>query len=131
MIRPPLGSMSYPSTGWPPTHLPFFRAADILSRVPLRNDLALELRERQKDVQSQASEGTGGVELLGHSHEADTVPVEDLDDSREVEQGPTEAVHLVYHDAVNGPGFDRCQEPLKCGAIHIAAGVTASSRSGR
>src|ERR1700682_4208447 len=33
MIRPPLGSMSYPSTGWPPIHLPFRRAADILSRV--------------------------------------------------------------------------------------------------
>ena len=33
MIRPPLESMSYPRTGCPPIHLPFRRAADILSRV--------------------------------------------------------------------------------------------------
>ena len=65
------------------------------------------------------------VELLGHRHEADAVPVEDLDDSREVEQGPTEPVHLVNHDAVHGPRLDRCQEPLQCRAIHIAAGVAA------
>ena len=99
-------------------------ATDPLARPPrgrhlvpraLRNDLALELRERQKDVQGQAAEGTRRVELLGHRHEAHAVPVEDLDDSCEVEQGPTEPVHFVNHDAVHGPRLDCGQEPLRAG----------------
>src|ERR1035437_9693691 len=46
--RPPPGSMSYPSTGQPPIHFPFRRAADILSRVrsPIssRSNCANEMR---------------------------------------------------------------------------------------
>ena len=76
------------------------RGRHLVARA-LRDDLALELRERQEDVQRQSPEGTRRVELLSHRHEADAVPVEDLDDSREVEQGPTEPVHLIYDDAVD------------------------------
>jgi hypothetical protein len=105
-------------------HHQILRAGHLVARA-LRNDLALKLGERQKDVQRQAAEGTRRVELLGHRHEAHSVPVEDLDDSREIEQGSTEPVDLVHHDAVHRPSLDRCQEPLQGRAIHIAAGVPA------
>src|SRR5258708_4983251 len=78
----------------------------------LRDDLALELRERQKDIQRQASEGARSIELLSHRHEANTVPVEDLNDSREIEQGPTEPVNLIDDDAIYQPRFHGCEEPL-------------------
>jgi hypothetical protein len=60
-----------------------------------------------------------------HRHKTHAVPVKDLDDSREVEQGPAESVDLVDHDAVHRPSLDRRQEPLQGRAIHIAAGVPA------
>ena len=41
------------------------------------------------------------LQFLSHRHEADGVPVEDLNDSREVEQGPTEPVHLIDNDAID------------------------------
>ena len=125
MIRPPLGSMSYPENRMAADPFAFPPRGRHLVARALRNDLALELGERQEDVQRQAAEGTRRVELLGDGHEADAVPVEDLDDPREVQQGPAEPVHLVNDDAVNGPGLDRGQKPLQCRPIHIAAGVTA------
>lgn len=33
---------------------------------PFGNELTLELRKREQDVQRQASQRSGGVELLGH-----------------------------------------------------------------
>ena len=69
----------------------------------------------------------GRCRLRGKNYLPSTmsIPVEDLDDSCEVEQGSTEAVDLVHHDAVHRPSLDRCQEPLQSRAIHIAAGVPA------
>jgi len=52
----------------------------------LRDDLAFELRERQEDIQRQAAQRVGGVELLGDGHEADSVLLEQAHHPGEVDQ---------------------------------------------
>ena len=103
MIRPPLESMSYPRTGCPPIHFLFRRAADILSRVRSemisRSNCAND--KRMFSVSRPRELVVLNVELLSHRHKADGVPVENLDDSREVEQGPTDPVYLIDDDTVD------------------------------
>src|SRR3546814_2402348 len=43
----------------------------------LAGDLTFELGKRQQDVERQASHRRRGVELLGHRHERDSVPIKD------------------------------------------------------
>ena len=50
----------------------------------LGDDLPLELREGEQDVQGQLAHGAGGVQLLGHRHEAHAVAIEDLHHPSEV-----------------------------------------------
>ena len=91
----------------------------------LRDDLPFELRERQEDVQGQAAERTRRIELLRHGDEADEVPVENLDDPREIHQRPAEAVNLIDDHTVDCSGLDRRQKPFQRGALHVAARESA------
>ena len=50
----------------------------------LPGHLALELRKRQKHIESQTPHRGGSVELLGHRHKRDALGIEDLDHLREV-----------------------------------------------
>src|ERR1019366_2725395 len=88
---------------------------------PLSDDLSLKLRERQEDVEGEASERVRGVELLCYGHEADPLPLEDFDDPGKVQQGPAQPVHLIDHDTIDLAGADVREEPLERWAVQIAA----------
>src|SRR5712672_2463597 len=79
----------------------------------LAGDLALELSERQENIERQAAHRAGGVELLGHRHERDAVLVEDLDDLGEVRQRTCQPVDLVDHHNIDTPGTHVREEPLE------------------
>jgi hypothetical protein len=89
------------------------------------DDLALELGERQEDVQRQAAQRGRRVELLRDRDEAHAVSVEHFDDPGEVHQGPAEPVDLIDNDAIHGPRFDGGQKAEECGPVHVAAGIAA------
>ena len=57
--------------------------ADTLAR-----DFALELRERQQDVECEPPHGGGGIELLGDGNERHPVAIEHVDQFGEIRQGP-------------------------------------------
>jgi hypothetical protein len=96
----------------PADPLSFFPRGRHFVLCALGDDFAFELREGQKDVQGEAAEGTGRVELLRDRHEADAMPVEQLHHLREIQQRAAEAVDLVDHHAIDLLGFDCGIEPL-------------------
>jgi hypothetical protein len=104
---------------------PFLLTRRELVADALGGELALELRERQEDVQQHPTHRIGGVELLGHRHEGHVVPVEDLHQFGEVEQGATEAVDLVRHHHINVPRFNVGNQSPQCGTLECAARETA------
>src|SRR5229473_804396 len=67
----------YPSGGTPPIHIPF-RGGDLVADA-LADDLALELREGQQNVQGQAPHRGRRVELLRHRNKGGAPSIEDLD----------------------------------------------------
>jgi hypothetical protein len=72
----------------------------------LRDDLALELRERQQDIQCQAPQGRIRIELLRDGDEADTILLEQLHHPGEINQRAAEAIHFVDQHAVDQSGLD-------------------------
>jgi len=55
------------------------------------DDLPLKLRERKQEVQRQAAERGGGVELLRYGNKTDRAPIEPVDQPREIEKRPAQA----------------------------------------
>ncbi|MEI2707375.1 MAG: hypothetical protein V9E89_19545 [Ilumatobacteraceae bacterium] len=86
-----------------------------------RCHLALELGEREQDVQGQPPHRRGGVERLRDRDEGDAVPVEHLDQLGEVGERAAEAVDLVDHHHIDQPVLDVSHEPLQAGAFQRAA----------
>src|SRR4029077_16053761 len=82
---------------------------------PLARYLALELRERQQDVEGKASHRGGGVELLGDGYERDTIRIEQFDHLGEVGQRAGEAIDLVDDHHVDKSSPDVFQQALKGG----------------
>ena len=70
---------------------------------PLGGDLALELGERQQDVERQPAHRRGRVERLRHRHERDAVSVEHLHQLGEVGERAGQAVDLVDDHDVDQP----------------------------
>ena len=97
----------------------------------LADHLALELGEREEDVQRQAPHRLRRVELLRHGDERHLAPVEDLHQPHEVDERPAHAVDLVDHDAVHVASLDVGQEPLEGRALEVAAGEAAVVVAGR
>src|SRR5262249_53593952 len=67
-------------TEWRPTSHPhplFARGRDLVPDA-LASYLALELREREQDVEHQPARRGGRVERLGHAYEGDAVPIQNL-----------------------------------------------------
>lgn len=87
----------------------------------LARDFALELREREQDVERQTPHGGCSVELLGDGDKRDAARIEDFDHFREIGQRAGKPVNLVNHDHVDHPGTDIRQEALEGGALHGAA----------
>jgi len=75
-------------------------SADLIPRS-FADDLPLELREGQKDVQGQPPHGGVGIEMLSHRYERDFVIFEELQQLDEIQQRPGEPVHLIDHHAVD------------------------------
>ena len=100
------------------------RGRQLVAR-PLGDDLPLELREGQQDVQGEPAHARGRVELLCHGHEADAVLLEVVHDPGEVEERARQPIHLVDDDAVDPPGGDVRHEALERRALGVAAGETA------
>ena len=109
-------------------------AADVLALLlgngdlipdALAAELALELRERQQDVQRQAPHGTGGIEPLRDGYEGHVVLLEQGDQLREVHQTAGEPIDLVDHHDVHPVRLDVGQEGLEARAVHVPAGEAA------
>ncbi len=91
----------------------------------LADDLALELGERQQDIQRQPAHRVRRVEVLRDRDERDIVLLERLHHPGEIHERPTEAVDLVDHHAVDLAGPDVGHQALERRTIHVAAGEPA------
>jgi hypothetical protein len=89
------------------------------------DDLPLELREGQEDVQHQPAHAGGRAELLRDGHEADAVFVERLYQAGEVQEGAAEPIDLVDDDHVHLARLDVGQQPPQRRPLHVAAGEAA------
>ena len=92
---------------------------------PLADHLALELGEREQDVERQPAHRRRRVELLGDADERGFVLFEYFHNSCEVGERAAQPVHLVDDDHVDATALDIAQQPLQRGAIHAAAGESA------
>src|SRR5437667_12609683 len=63
---------------------------------PLRYHLALELREREEDVERQASERIRRIELLRHGNEAHFVTLQSFNDPGKVDQRSAQPVYVDH-----------------------------------
>ena len=91
----------------------------------LADHLALELRERQQDVQRQPAHRGRGVERLGDGDEGHRVAVEHLDQLREIHQAAAEPVDLVDDHDVDPAVLDVGKQSLQRGPLQRAAGEAA------
>ena len=79
----------------------------------------------KQDIEREAAQGIGRVELLRYRNEADVVLFEDLDNAGEVDQRPAQPVHLVDDHAVDRPAANVGQEPFQGGPVQVAAAEAA------
>ena len=105
--------------------MPFLREAANLVADALADDLALELREGQQDIERQPSHRRRRVERLGDGTKVTFWRVEHLDQLGEVDQRAAEAVDLVDDHDVDLAAFDVGQQPLQRGTLQGAAGEAA------
>jgi hypothetical protein len=87
----------------------------------LARHFPLELREGEQHVESQPPHGSGGVELLGHGDEADTLLVELLHDLGEVGQRSRQPVDLVDNHRIDALRSNVFEQECEGGPFHGAA----------
>ena len=92
---------------------------------PFARELALELRERQQDVQRQPAHRSRGAERLRHRDEGDAVPLEHVDQLGKVGERAGQPIDLVADDGVDPAGLDVADQPLQRRALQRAAAVPA------
>ena len=92
---------------------------------PLAGDLPFELGEGQEHVEGQTSHAGRGVERLGHRHEGDLVPVEQLDQFGEVGERAGQPIDLIDDDYVDPSGLKVGQKLLQRWPVHRPAGIAA------
>jgi hypothetical protein len=96
----------------PPTQSPLrFEGRDLVPDA-LGCNLALELREGQQHIQSQAPHGRRGVELLGNRNKRHAVLVEQFHQLGKVRQRAGQSVDLVDDDDIDLTGSHIVQEAL-------------------
>jgi hypothetical protein len=91
----------------------------------LAGDLALELGERQEDVEGEPPHRGRRIELLGDGDEGHVMPVEQLDDLGEVHERAGKPVDLVDHHGIDPALADIVEELLQGRPLHRAAGEAA------
>src|SRR5258707_4779137 len=92
----------YPSGGTPPIHILLLRGGDLVANA-LADDLALELREGQQNVERQAPHRGRRVELLRHRNKGRVLGVEDLDNLGKIGERAGQPVDLVDGNGVEPP----------------------------
>src|SRR5450631_3065296 len=85
---------SYPSGTTPPTHMPFFFEAAILSRMRSPVTSRSNWGEGQQHIEGQSPHAGRRIERLGHRNEGDAIFVEQLDQLGEVGERSGEAIDL-------------------------------------
>jgi hypothetical protein len=89
----------------PAGHLPFLQAATCLSRV--RSEMISHSNcAKDSRVFKSVPQGGVGVELLRDRDEADGVLLKQAHHLGEIDQRTTEAINLVYDNAIDLAGFD-------------------------
>src|SRR5260370_14820282 len=109
----------------PARPLSFLPCGDLLVASPLRDDFALELRERQQDIQAESAQRRVGVELLRDGYEADALFLEHLHHPAEVDQGTAQTIDLVNNDAIDLAGLYVRQQLPHPRPFYVRAGVPA------
>nr|WP_253717246.1 hypothetical protein [Sphingomonas sp. AP4-R1] len=92
---------------------------------PVREHLALELREGEQDVEYEPPETVLRVERLGYAYERHIELVEEVDQSDKVRQGASQAIQLVDHDHVNQALLHRTQQFGEIWPVQITTGEAA------
>src|SRR5271166_5471516 len=92
---------------------------------PLAGDLALELGEGEKHIQSQPPHAGRRVERLGDRDERHLMRVEELDQLGEVGERARQPVDFVDHDHVDATSAHVVEQPFEGRPLHRAAGVAA------
>src|ERR1700730_4914136 len=105
-------------------HPLLLRGGDLVADA-LADDLALELREGQQDVQGQAPHRGRRIELLRHRYEGRSPRIEDLDDLGKIGERAGQPVDLVDDHRIEAPRRDVGGQPLKRGPVHRRAGEPA------
>jgi hypothetical protein len=91
---------------WPPTADPSTRSGGHQAGTgPLTNQRPLKLGERPKDMKDQLTTRCCGVHVLLKAPKPDTIRLKLLDHLNKVDQGPTEAVELPYHQYISRPSI--------------------------
>ena len=106
-----------------PHPLPF-RGGDLVADA-LADDLALELRKRQKYIEGQAPHRRRRIELLRHRNEGGAPLIEDLDDLGKIGERAGQPVDLVDDDGVDPTRGDVGEQPLQSRPVHRCAGEPA------
>ena len=101
-----------------------FRGGDLVADA-LADDLALELRKGQQDVQGQAPHRGRRVELLRDRNERRAPRVKDLDDLGKIGERAGQPVDLVDDHGVDPPRREVGEQLLQSGPIHRRAGEPA------
>src|SRR5580692_8008333 len=99
----------------PPTHLPFRRAAPILSRV--RSAIICLSNSANDNRMLSVSRPSEPVVFSGcvTRYQADLAPLENLHQPREIQQRPAEPIHLIYQYAVDAIRLDVSEQFAECG----------------
>ncbi len=109
-----------------PTHphpLPL-RGGDLVADA-LADDLALELREGQQNVEGQAPHRSRRVELLRHRDEGRSPRIEALDDLGKIGERAGQSVDLVDDHDIDPPHRDVSEQLLQSRPSHRGAGEPA------
>jgi hypothetical protein len=101
----------------------FFLDAAILFAHALTDEFALELSEREQDVQRQPPHAGGGIELLGDRDERHRMLVEQLHELGEIGQRSGQPVHLVDDDDIDLSATEVAQQRWSFRSASIAATI--------
>ena len=105
-------------------HPLLLRGGDLVADA-LADDLALELRKGQQNIEGQAPHRGRCVELLGHRNKRRAPRVEDLDDLGKIGERAGQPVDLVDDHNIDPSCRDVGEQPLQSRPTHRRAGEPA------
>src|SRR5208282_1176518 len=105
-------------------HPLLLRGGDLVADA-LADDLALELRKGQQNIEGQAPHRGRRVELLRHRDKRRAPRIKDLDDLGEIGERAGQPVDLVNDNRIDPPRRDVGEQPLQSRPSHRRAGEPA------